>query len=127
MKKPKITKAKHAKLEQDWADHNRWLRSMNLSKISYDEYLTYRYGRVKVVSEFTAIKATVKQQEIFQQVDQQRTQYPSLVSDSDGVCEYRENPRYTGTLIRGISTMHKSNAVPVLSTDEMQEHARMRR
>lgn len=40
----------------------------------------------------------------------------------------RDNAKvYTGTLVKGISTMHKSNAVPVISEEEMVEHARMRR
>lgn len=34
---------------------------------------------------------------------------------------------YTGTLIKGISTMHKSNAVPVINDEQVKEHARMRR
>lgn len=36
-------------------------------------------------------------------------------------------PQYTGTLIKGISTMHKSNAVPIISEEEAKEHASMRR
>lgn len=36
-------------------------------------------------------------------------------------------PAYTGTLIKGISTMHKSNAVPIISEEEAKEHASMRR
>lgn len=38
-----------------------------------------------------------------------------------------ESPKYTGTLVKGISTMHKSNAVPILSESEAKEHASMRR
>jgi len=38
-----------------------------------------------------------------------------------------EPQKYTGTLVKGISTLHKSNAVPILSQDEAKEHARMRR
>jgi len=34
---------------------------------------------------------------------------------------------YTGDKIKGIGTMHKSNAVPVFSEDEAHEMARMRR
>lgn len=34
---------------------------------------------------------------------------------------------YTGTLIKGISTMHKSNAVPIINEEEAKEHASMRR
>jgi hypothetical protein len=34
---------------------------------------------------------------------------------------------YTGTLVKGIGTMHKSNAVPVINEEEMKDLARMRR
>ena len=34
---------------------------------------------------------------------------------------------YTGTLIKGIGTMHKSNAIPVINEQEMKDLARMRR
>jgi hypothetical protein len=36
-------------------------------------------------------------------------------------------PRYTGTKIKGIGTMHKSNAVPVFSDEEAKDIASMRR
>lgn len=38
-----------------------------------------------------------------------------------------QKKEYTGTLIKGISTMHKSNAVPILSNEEAKDHAKMRR
>lgn len=34
---------------------------------------------------------------------------------------------YTGTAIKGIGTMHKSNAVPVFSDEQAQDIAKMRR
>jgi hypothetical protein len=36
-------------------------------------------------------------------------------------------PKYTGTKMIGIGTMHKSNAVPVFSGEEAADLARMRR
>ena len=42
-------------------------------------------------------------------------------------CSKVSTPEYTGTLIKGISTMHKSNAVPIISQEEMKDHASMRR
>ena len=40
----------------------------------------------------------------------------------------RAEPKiYTGTKVRGIATMHKSNAVPVFSDEEAVEISRMRR
>lgn len=34
---------------------------------------------------------------------------------------------YTGSLIKGISTLHKSNAVPIIDEQEAKDHAAMRR
>ena len=54
--------------------------------------------------------------------------YPSLNSkDSCGVAVKKPSPVYTGTLIKGIATMHKSNAVPVFNSEQAQDIAKMRR
>ena len=39
----------------------------------------------------------------------------------------KEPMKYTGTLVKGIATMHKSNAVPVISQEEATDIANMRR
>jgi len=44
-----------------------------------------------------------------------------------GVSTYKPAPQYTGTKIKGIGTMHKSNAVPIFSDEEAVEISRMRR
>ena len=44
-----------------------------------------------------------------------------------GVCAKKENPVYTGNAIKGIGTMHKSNAVPIFSDEQAIEIATMRR
>jgi len=44
-----------------------------------------------------------------------------------GAVRTKEIPQYTGTKIKGIGTMHKSNAVPIFSDEEAVEIARMRR
>ena len=38
-----------------------------------------------------------------------------------------ESQKYTGSLVRGIATMHKSNAVPVISEEEATDISKMRR
>ena len=54
--------------------------------------------------------------------------YPSLNSaDCNGVATKKASPVYTGTLIKGIATMHKSNAVPVISEEHAKDIAKMRR
>ena len=42
-------------------------------------------------------------------------------------CLKVEDKQYTGTKIKGIGTMHKSNAVPVFSDEEAVEISQMRR
>ena len=51
-------------------------------------------------------------------------QYPSR-DDSIGSTARREPQQYTGTLVRGIATMHKSNAVPVISDEQAVDISRM--
>lgn len=50
----------------------------------------------------------------------------SLKTDAS-YTERRESMKYTGTLVRGIATMHKSNAVPVINEEQMKDISRMRR
>lgn len=52
--------------------------------------------------------------------------YPSA-PDTAGVAARIDSPKYTGTLVKGIGTMHKSNAVPIINEQEMIDIARMRR
>jgi hypothetical protein len=44
-----------------------------------------------------------------------------------GPCLKPEQKVYTGSAIKGIGTMHKSNAVPIFSDEEAQDIAKMRR
>jgi hypothetical protein len=44
-----------------------------------------------------------------------------------GPCTMPKQKVYTGTKIKGIGTMHKSNAVPIFSDEEAQDIAKMRR
>ena len=69
--------------------------------------------------------------------NQQANQYKSLMEEAikDGTfskmgtsgCTKKEPMQYTGTLVKGIATMHKSNAVPVISQEEATDIANMRR
>jgi len=42
-------------------------------------------------------------------------------------CIKQQDKEYTGTKIKGIGTMHKSNAVPVFSDEEAKDISKMRR
>jgi hypothetical protein len=51
----------------------------------------------------------------------------SLDTGHTGAVRTRDIPQYTGTKIKGIGTMHKSNAVPVFSDEEAVAISQMRR
>ena len=59
---------------------------------------------------------------------QESNQYPSR-SDfaTPESCSKPERKEYTGTLVKGIGTMHKSNAIPVIDEQQMKDLASMRR
>jgi hypothetical protein len=42
-------------------------------------------------------------------------------------CVKHTDQAYTGTKVKGIGTMHKSNAVPIFSDDEAKDISKMRR
>jgi len=54
-------------------------------------------------------------------------EFKSLDTGATGGTKPVIGRRYTGTKMIGIGTLHKSNAVPVFSTEEATEMARMRR
>jgi len=47
--------------------------------------------------------------------------------DTGGNAVLKPSPVYTGTMVKGIATMHKSNAVPVFSDEEAIDISKMRR
>ena len=52
--------------------------------------------------------------------------HPSLPF-TGGPCTVAAPKVYTGTMVKGIATMHKSNAVPVFSSEEAVDISKMRR
>lgn len=67
---------------------------------------------------------------------EQSKQYKSLMEEAvkngtfcqlGGKGDKKETLKYTGTLIKGIATMHKSNAVPVINEQHAIDIAKMRR
>ena len=52
--------------------------------------------------------------------------YQSVDSDTINTAPV-EKKEYTGTLVKGIATMHKSNAVPIIDQEQATDIANMRR
>ena len=120
----KMTKAKYAELQSDWMQHNRDLKRQGLNKIDFDEYVDNRRGIVRG----KPIKTSIKLPTDSVPYRRESERIPSLMTMGDpNSCAKKESIKYTGTLVRGIATMHKSNAVPVINEQEMQDISRMRR
>ena len=124
-RKTKMTKARVLQLEEGHKSHNKFLKSIRLAPVSYDEYVDYVHGR--------APRTRRTAPEPLKVVDDYRRQVPTIPSlpmSTEGMqsaCARKEPQKYTGTLIKGIATMHKSNAVPVFSNEEAQDISKMRR
>lgn len=54
---------------------------------------------------------------------------PHIASRDTGMipCTKKSDPVYTGTKVKGIGTMHKSNGVPIFSDEEAVDISKMRR
>ena len=134
-RKVKITKAKMAELEVRWREHNKSMKQKGLHDMRYatlDEYIDYCYGRVKKpdprdYKHFKPMKTQVNWRAGQDRLH--REKYPSLpITGTDtGGGRKQESMKYTGTLVKGIATMHKSNAVPVIDDQHAKDIARMRR
>jgi hypothetical protein len=118
----KITKAKQQELEQGWRERNQRLKEMRLPKESFDQYLEWVYGRGKKTK-------TQHNYEVTSTTLTDKTKQPVSRPNTwtTGACALKTSPKYTGTEILGIATMHKSNMVPVFSNQEAKDISTMRR
>jgi len=123
-RKVKITKAKLAQYELDWRLHNKAMKHRGMHDLRYDsvdEYINYCLGRVKPKSEFQPYKPK-------ESFCREGPTYPSFTGSlGGGQGTKKESPKYTGTLVKGIATMHKSNAVPIINQEQATEISRMAR
>ena len=124
-KHKKLTDNQRAKLEQEWRAYNKRMRQMNSHSMqfeTFEQYLSYVRGEHKPRKQ--EFKPYVPEKSY-----QRETQHiPSHGDGIGGFAPKRESIKYTGDLIVGIGTMHKSNAVPIMrGTKQAEEIASMRR
>ena len=118
----KLTKRKREEWEFDWMADNKLRKSQGMPKITFEEYCLNRLGKVKLSKPvFKELQASNTHPRY---VD--RVVHPSLGIVGGNTLK-REPLKYTGTLVKGIATMHKSNAVPIISDQEAVDIAKMRR
>ena len=129
-KKKPPTAGQLKQLEVEWRQYNKRMRQTNSHSMqfqAFDDYVAYTRGEYKPKSkkkEFNTYAPT-------EPFVSNTKSYPSLkTSDTipGGPTPRKESQQYTGNLIVGIGTMHKSNMVPIMrGTNEAKDIASMRR
>lgn len=127
-KKRDLTPNQLAKLETEWRQYNKSMRKANSHSAQFDtleEYIAYTRGEYKPKAQKSVEFREYQPQE---NVNYRSTDHIPSVGMGVGVAARKESIKYTGDLIVGIGTMHKSNAVPIMrGTNEAKEIAAMRR
>lgn len=123
-KRKKRTKAQQEKLIQDHRAYNKRMKQSNNRDLmmSLEDYDLYLRGLYKPKTSSTRKKVYTPPK----QYCRETKHIPSLNS-AGGIASKKESPKYTGTLVTGIATMHKSNAVPIINKEQAIEIAQMRR
>ena len=133
-KKKALTQKDIERYTIEWRKHNKAMRQANNHSLQYetlDDYISYVRGEYK---------APIKSRGTYTPDTNWRRDEPKIPSAMEEAIKNgtfnrgcsggtkKETPKYTGDLIVGIATMHKSNAVPVMrGTKQAEEIARMRR
>jgi len=121
-KASKLTDTKRKELGDQLCQLNKELKQQGRhdERMTFDEYLDYLHGKPKAKSRRPVQRKTTPAY---------RRETPDIPSmgDASGVAVKKDPQRYTGTLVKGISVLHKSNAVPVINDEEIVDIARMRR
>ena len=124
-KKRKLTAGKIDKYQKQMFAHNKDLRSKGLHdlQMNLDDFIAYCHGEYKAKS-----KPRTKAKDWMQAKPYVREQTHVSSIESFAGSTARPDPKvYTGTLIKGIATMHKSNAVPIIDKKQAEEISNMRR
>ena len=126
-KKKPLTQKQIEQYTVQWRQYNKSMRKKHMHDLQYEkleDYIAYCRGesKPKTKREFVPYKGD-------QSYQRTTPDYPSLTNSiPTGGGTKKESMKYTGDLIVGIATMHKSNAVPVMrGTKQAEEIAKMRR
>lgn len=106
IERSKRKKSNRKSLKKAEAEHAKFLKSMGLSDVS--SRVAKRGSVVELPSKF----------------ERSGPQTSDTIPASAGK---KNTSVYTGTLIKGIATMHKSNAVPVINKEQATDISNMRR
>lgn len=96
------------------AEYQTWLDGINSMQTNFGR------GKSKAVVVNSVPKLTTP-------VGRETVRYPSKVTPGGTTTKPIHGKVYTGTAMKGIGTLHKSNAVPIFSDEEARDQANMRR
>ena len=131
-KKPKakkLTQKDTERLQLEWRQYNKSMRRKGMKDLQFKEfedYVAYTRGEYKPKrKEEKEFKTYAPSQPYVRNTETYRSLETS--NTVPGFAAKKEPNVYTGTLIKGIGTMHKSNAVPIIDKKQAEELASMRR
>lgn len=125
-RKGKVTQAQMNRWMEGWREKCKLNKRLGLAKPTFEEYVDALHGRVKAEKKFVLLKPS--HDPVMEKIKQHKEMYPSAMGFGTANSTAKKEPqKYTGTLIKGIATMHKSNAVPVIDQKQAIEIANMRR
>ena len=107
----KIKKQIKKRQAKKMAEYNEWLKSL-------DKYTpNFSNKKVKVNNTLQPSKKYIRE----------TPSYPSLETNGGVATKPVKGNSYTGSKMKGIGTLHKSNAVPIFTDEEAKDQASMRR
>jgi hypothetical protein len=106
---------KKNKTKKQIAEYQAWLDSLNKQTTNFS-----RGVKVKTPKQSKLPKLGVPP-------GRETPHYPSLNTNLGSCTKPIQGKVYTGTAMKGIGTLHKSNAVPIFTDEEARDQANMRR
>ena len=126
----KLTTAQHNKLTEEHRAYNKRMRQAgrHSERMTFEEYVDHVYGKTTVKRKQEHL-APAEVKTLTPKTWSYRRETPTYQSGelSKGFAPLPEKKTYTGTLVKGIAVMHKSNAVPVINQEEAESISKMRR
>lgn len=106
---------KKNKTKKEMAEYQAWLDSVSNQSTSFSKKPVKKTFNLQTVPKLTT------------PVGRETPYYPSKVTPGGSCTKPIEGKVYTGTAMKGIGTLHKSNAVPIFTDEEARDQANMRR
>ena len=106
---------KKRKTKKEIAEYQAWLENINKQKTNFSKAPMRKVFNASTIPKLTTPPG------------RETVHYPSKVTPGGDCTKPVLGKVYTGTAMKGIGTLHKSNAVPIFTDEEAKDQANMRR